>query len=206
MKKIIYSIEIDDIQEESLIHLERKLSDDELEIVRKKLEWGINTSLPIIYDSIFDDIKYKQYYLALALGFNAFIVFEDKKIRTHWDDMQEKWFFSIVDVVSVLRDTDRPRKYWSDLKAKLKKEGSETVTNCNALKLQATDGNRFLLFEKHKHCYCEEEEGEDFFEDCGWEFQAESCSPQGAKDYADCYKDCIHNIQVSVLGVDNDAG
>ncbi|MDD4683959.1 MAG: hypothetical protein PHD45_01845 [Bacteroidales bacterium] len=59
MKKIIYSIEIDDIQEESLIHLERKLSDDELEIVRKKLEWGINTSLPIIYDSIFDDIKYK---------------------------------------------------------------------------------------------------------------------------------------------------
>jgi hypothetical protein len=57
MNKTIYSIDISDIQEESMIHLNRKLNDSELEIVKKKLEWGINTSLPIVYETIFNDIK-----------------------------------------------------------------------------------------------------------------------------------------------------
>lgn len=57
MNKTIYSIDINDIQEESMIHLNRKLNDSELEIVKKKLEWGINTSLPIVYETIFNDIK-----------------------------------------------------------------------------------------------------------------------------------------------------
>jgi hypothetical protein len=56
---------------------------------------------------------------------NNIKLFESKKIRSHWDENEEKWYFSIVDVIEVLTETDRPRKYWSDLKAKLKKEGSE---------------------------------------------------------------------------------
>ena len=52
-------------------------------------------------------------------------LFNDRKIRTIWDDKEEKWYFSVVDVIEALTETDRPRKYWSDLKAKLKKEGSE---------------------------------------------------------------------------------
>ena len=53
------------------------------------------------------------------------VTFEDKNVRVVWDDEQEKYFFSIVDVIQILTDTDRPRKYWSDLKTKLIKEGSE---------------------------------------------------------------------------------
>ena len=67
-------------------------------------------------------------------------LFEDKKIRTVWDDEQEKWYFSIVDVVAVLTDSENPQTYWRVLKNRLKKEGNETVTNCNALKLRAADG------------------------------------------------------------------
>lgn len=52
-------------------------------------------------------------------------IFEDKSIRTVWEDTQEKWYFSIIDVIEVLTDSSRPRKYWNDLKTKLKKEGSE---------------------------------------------------------------------------------
>ena len=51
---------------------------------------------------------------------NALQIFESKKVRTSWDDEQEKWYFSIVDVIEVLTNNDRPRKYWSDLKSKLK--------------------------------------------------------------------------------------
>ena len=51
-------------------------------------------------------------------------LFNDRRIRTIWDDKEEKWYFSVVDVIEALTETDRPRKYWSDLKAKLKKEGS----------------------------------------------------------------------------------
>ncbi|MBU3663475.1 MAG: hypothetical protein FGM41_09805, partial [Bacteroidetes bacterium] len=52
-------------------------------------------------------------------------LFEEKQVRTFWDAGQENWYFSIIDVIEILTETDRPRKYWSDLKAKLKKEGSE---------------------------------------------------------------------------------
>ena len=67
-------------------------------------------------------------------------LFEDRKIRTVWDDKEEKWYFSIVDVVAVLTDSENPQTYWRVLKNRLKKEGNETVTNCNALKLRAADG------------------------------------------------------------------
>ena len=71
-------------------------------------------------------------------------LFEDRKIRTVWDDEQEKWYFSIVDVVGVLTDSENPQTYWRVLKNRLKKEGNETVTNCNALKLRAADGKMRL--------------------------------------------------------------
>ncbi|SFV86916.1 DNA-damage-inducible protein d [hydrothermal vent metagenome] len=70
-------------------------------------------------------------------------LFEDKKIRTHWDETQEKWFFSIIDVVAVLteqQDFQKARNYWKVLKHRVIKEGNETVTNCNRLKMQAQDG------------------------------------------------------------------
>ncbi len=67
-------------------------------------------------------------------------LFENKKIRSQWDADAEKWFFSIVDVIEVLTGTDRPRKYWSDLKAKLKKEGSELSEKIGQLKVEAEDG------------------------------------------------------------------
>ena len=71
-------------------------------------------------------------------------LFEDRKIRTIWDDNEEKWYFSIDDVVGVLTDSENPQTYWRVLKNRLKKEGNETVTNCNALKLRAADGKMRL--------------------------------------------------------------
>jgi len=70
----------------------------------------------------------------------AIKIFEDKKVRTLWDEEQEKWYFSIIDVIEVLTNSERPRKYWSDLKTKLKKEGSELSEKIGQLKLQAEDG------------------------------------------------------------------
>ncbi len=71
-------------------------------------------------------------------------MFQERKVRTVWDDEQEKWYFSIVDVCAVLTDSDNPQTYWRVLKNRLKKEGNETVTNCNALKMQASDGKMRL--------------------------------------------------------------
>lgn len=71
---------------------------------------------------------------------DAIKIFEDRKIRTVWDDKTEEWYFSIVDVVSVLTDSVDGRKYWNKLKQRLKAEGSELVTNCHQLKLPAADG------------------------------------------------------------------
>lgn len=71
---------------------------------------------------------------------DAIKIFEDKKIRTVWDDQTEEWYFSIVDVVSVLTDSVDGRKYWNKLKQRLKAEGSELVTNCHQLKLPSSDG------------------------------------------------------------------
>jgi len=67
-------------------------------------------------------------------------LFESKKIRSAWDDDDEKWYFSIIDVVEVLTGTDRPRKYCRDLKSKLKKEGSELSEKIGQLKIEAEDG------------------------------------------------------------------
>lgn len=72
----------------------------------------------------------------------AIRLFQDKKVRVHWDQDKEKWFFSIVDVVAVLTENDfqSARNYWKVLKHRLLEEGNETVTNCNRLKLVAEDG------------------------------------------------------------------
>ncbi|MBP3745364.1 MAG: Bro-N domain-containing protein [Prevotella sp.] len=75
--------------------------------------------------------------------FNQIKLFEEKKVRAVYDDVEEKWYFSIVDVCGVLTESKDPltaRKYWNKLKQRLKEEGNETVTNCHQLKLKAADG------------------------------------------------------------------
>lgn len=71
---------------------------------------------------------------------NKIKIFEDKKIRTVWNANEEEWYFSVVDVVETLTNSPNPRKYWSVLKTRLKKEGSELATNCSQLKMQSSDG------------------------------------------------------------------
>ncbi len=71
---------------------------------------------------------------------NSIQIFEEKKVRALWDDEQEKWYFSIVDVIEALTDSPRPRKYWNALKTKLKAEGSELSHNLGQLKMQSEDG------------------------------------------------------------------
>jgi hypothetical protein len=71
-------------------------------------------------------------------------LFESKKIRSHWDAEKEQWYFSIADVIAVLTDSANPIVYWRVLKKRLKDEGNETVTNCNALKMEAPDGKQRL--------------------------------------------------------------
>ena len=75
---------------------------------------------------------------------NSIKIFEQKEVRTVWDEEQEKWFVAIVDVVEVLTESERPRKYWSDLKSKLKKEGSQLSEKIGQLKMKATDGKMRL--------------------------------------------------------------
>jgi DNA-damage-inducible protein D len=67
-------------------------------------------------------------------------LFNERQIRTHWDEEEEKWYFSIVDVVRVLTESVDPNAYWRKLKQRLKAEGNETVTNCHGLKMPAADG------------------------------------------------------------------
>jgi prophage antirepressor-like protein len=71
-------------------------------------------------------------------------LFDEKLVRTVWDDEQEKWYFSVVDVVEVLTDSSNPQVYWRVLKKRLLAEGNETVTNCNGLKMRAPDGKMRL--------------------------------------------------------------
>ena len=71
-------------------------------------------------------------------------LFEDKRIRTAWDEEKEEWYFSVVDVVAVLTDSVDPAAYWRKLKQRLKAEGNETVTNCHGLKMTAPDGKKRL--------------------------------------------------------------
>ena len=74
----------------------------------------------------------------------AIQLFEQKQVRTIWDEEQEKWYFSIVDVVAVLTDSTDATAYWRKLKQRLKAEGNETVTNCHGLKMRAVDGKMRL--------------------------------------------------------------
>ena len=74
----------------------------------------------------------------------ALKLFEERRVRTVWDDEQDKWYFSIVDVVAVLTDSVDSTAYWRKLKQRLKAEGNETVTNCHGLKMQAADGKMRL--------------------------------------------------------------
>ncbi|MBW2654778.1 MAG: Bro-N domain-containing protein [Deltaproteobacteria bacterium] len=71
---------------------------------------------------------------------NKLQLFQDQKVRTHWDEEQEKWFFSIIDIAAILSQSINPQAYWRKLKERLKKEGNETVTNCHSLKMLAQDG------------------------------------------------------------------
>ena len=66
--------------------------------------------------------------------------FEERSIRTAWDEEREEWYFSVVDVIAVLTESIDPAAYWRKLKQRLKAEGNETVTNCHGLKMRATDG------------------------------------------------------------------
>ena len=75
---------------------------------------------------------------------NKIQLFENSKIRSVWDDEKEKWYFAIVDVIAILSESENPQTYWRVLKNRLKNEGNETVTNCNALKLPAADGKMRL--------------------------------------------------------------
>ena len=78
---------------------------------------------------------------------NSLAVFENYKIRRHYDEQTETWYFSVVDIIAVLiqqSDFKTARKYWNKLKERLKKEGSESVTNCHQLKLEAADGKKYL--------------------------------------------------------------
>ena len=74
----------------------------------------------------------------------AIKIFEERKVRTMWDEENEKWYLSIVDVVGILTDSPNPNNYWKVLKHRLLKEGNQTVTNCNRLKLEAEDGRMRL--------------------------------------------------------------
>ncbi|MBS3081318.1 hypothetical protein J4416_00060 [Candidatus Pacearchaeota archaeon] len=73
-------------------------------------------------------------------------LFEDKRVRVQWDEKHEKWYFSIIDIISVLTDNDfqGARNYWKVLKHRLKEEGNESVTNCNQLKMKSSDGKFYL--------------------------------------------------------------
>lgn len=75
---------------------------------------------------------------------NKIKLFEQKKVRTHWDAKGEKWYFSIIDVIEILSGSPRPRKYWNALKTKLKQEGSKLSHNLGQLKMESSDGKLYL--------------------------------------------------------------
>jgi prophage antirepressor-like protein len=75
---------------------------------------------------------------------NKIKLFENQKIRAVWDEQAEKWWFSVVDIIAVLTESENPRHYWTVLKGRLQNEGNQTVTNCERLKMLATDGKMRL--------------------------------------------------------------
>ena len=74
----------------------------------------------------------------------AIKIFEDKKVRSHYDSINEIWYFSITDIAAILTNSKDPLAYWRKLKERLKKEGNETVANCHALKLKTADGRNVV--------------------------------------------------------------
>ncbi|MCF6309227.1 MAG: hypothetical protein L3J19_01950 [Sulfurimonas sp.] len=78
---------------------------------------------------------------------DAIKIFEEKQVRTLWDEDQEEWYVSIVDVIEILAESKNPQAYWRKLKQRLKEEGNETVTNCHGLKMKAADGKMRLTDE-----------------------------------------------------------
>jgi DNA-damage-inducible protein D len=74
---------------------------------------------------------------------NSLKIFEEKKVRSLWNEEEEKWYFSVIDIIEILIGSDRPRKYWSDLKSKLKKEGSELSEKIGQLKMESSDGKSY---------------------------------------------------------------
>jgi len=74
---------------------------------------------------------------------NAIKLFQDQRVRVQWNADTEKWYFSIVDVIGVLTESPNPRKYWSVLKTRLRKEGSQLATNCSQLKMESADGKSY---------------------------------------------------------------
>jgi len=72
-------------------------------------------------------------------------LFESKKIRSEWDDKEQKWYFSVIDIIEILTESQRPRKYWADLKKKLLQEGFEQLSEkIGQLKMEASDGKKYL--------------------------------------------------------------
>jgi hypothetical protein len=71
-------------------------------------------------------------------------LFEEKSVRSLWNEAEEQWYFAIVDIISILTDSPNPQVYWRVLKKRLLDEGNQTVTNCNALKMEAADGKMRL--------------------------------------------------------------
>jgi hypothetical protein len=79
-----------------------------------------------------------------ALGHNSIILFHEKEIRRYWDEEKEFWYFSVIDIIAILTESTVPKRYWSDLKIKLKKEGSEVYEKIVQLKLMASDGKKYV--------------------------------------------------------------
>jgi len=75
---------------------------------------------------------------------NSIVIFNQAKVRRHWNEEKELWYFSIIDIVEILTDSERPRKYWNDLKIKLKQEGSQLSDKIGQLKLVSSDGKKYL--------------------------------------------------------------
>jgi len=75
---------------------------------------------------------------------NKIKLFEDKQVRHIWDEENEKYWFSVVDIIAILTDSENPQTYWRVMKKRLADEGNETVTNCNGLKMEAADGKMRL--------------------------------------------------------------
>ena len=82
--------------------------------------------------------------MAVMEKLSSIKLFENKKVRVQWVEEDQKWYFSVVDVIEILTDSADPNNYWKVLKFRLKKEGNESVTNCNQLKMESADGKFYL--------------------------------------------------------------